>query len=77
MSNLNKALTERSWQLLKLLLERYIEDGQPVGSAALAWDKDLQVSSGTMGGYSIMTAPYVVVDHDGGTWRHWSNTHGV
>lgn len=48
MSNLNKELNERSRQLLKLLVERYIADGQPVGSAALSRETELGVSSATI-----------------------------
>ncbi|MEO1888933.1 MAG: hypothetical protein ABGX33_03330 [Cycloclasticus sp.] len=48
MSNLNAELNDRSRQLLKLLVERYIEDGQPVGSAALSRAKGLNVSSATI-----------------------------
>ncbi|PHS72626.1 MAG: heat-inducible transcriptional repressor HrcA [Cycloclasticus sp.] len=48
MSELNKELNDRSRQLLKLLIERYISDGQPVGSAALSREKGLDVSSATI-----------------------------
>lgn len=48
MTNLNAELNDRSRQLLKLLVERYIEDGQPVGSAALSREKGLNVSSATI-----------------------------
>ena len=41
-------LNERSLQLLKTLVERYISDGQPVGSRALAKDSDLNLSAATI-----------------------------
>ncbi|OQK17632.1 HrcA family transcriptional regulator [Methyloprofundus sedimenti] len=41
-------LNERSQQLLKTLVERYIHDGQPVGSRALAKDSDLKLSPATI-----------------------------
>jgi len=37
-------LNERSLYLLKTLVERYIQDGQPVGSRALSKDKQLNLS---------------------------------
>ncbi|MBQ0723901.1 MAG: heat-inducible transcriptional repressor HrcA [Cycloclasticus sp.] len=48
MHRVNQELNERSRQLLKLLVERYITDGQPVGSAALSRDKSLGVSPATI-----------------------------
>lgn len=48
MSQLNKELNERSRHLLKLLVERYIADGQPVASTALSRDKSLGVSPATI-----------------------------
>ncbi|CAG0997231.1 Heat-inducible transcription repressor HrcA [Anaerolineae bacterium] len=39
--NKTQGLNERSLQLLKKLVERYIEDGQPVGSKVLAQDSNL------------------------------------
>lgn len=42
------ALNERSLQLLKTLVERYISDGQPVGSSALSKDSDLNLSPATI-----------------------------
>ena len=48
MHRLNQELNERSQQLLKLLVERYISDGQPVGSASLSRDKGLGVSPATI-----------------------------
>jgi heat-inducible transcriptional repressor len=41
-------LNERSLQLLKNLVERYISDGQPVGSRALSKDSDLNLSPATI-----------------------------
>lgn len=43
-SNLNS----RAQQLLKVLVERYIRDGQPVGSKTLAEDSPLALSSATI-----------------------------
>ncbi|MGZ8160147.1 MAG: heat-inducible transcriptional repressor HrcA [Methylobacter sp.] len=47
MSN-TQVLNERSLQLLKTLVERYISDGQPVGSRALSKDSDLHLSPATI-----------------------------
>ena len=41
-------LNERSLQLLKTLIERYISDGQPVGSRALSKDSELKLSPATI-----------------------------
>lgn len=41
-------LNERSLQLLKSLIERYISDGQPVGSRVLSKDADLNLSPATI-----------------------------
>lgn len=41
-------LNERSLQLLKALIERYISDGQPVGSKVLSKDSDLNLSPATI-----------------------------
>jgi heat-inducible transcriptional repressor len=41
-------LNERSQQLLKTLVERYIHDGQPVGSRVLSKDSDLKLSPATI-----------------------------
>ena len=41
-------LSERAQQLLKALTERYIRDGQPVGSRTLARDAGLQLSPATI-----------------------------
>ncbi|MGZ5526191.1 MAG: heat-inducible transcriptional repressor HrcA [Methylomonas sp.] len=43
-----QVLNERSLQLLKTLVERYISDGQPVGSLALSKDSDLNLSPATI-----------------------------
>jgi heat-inducible transcriptional repressor len=44
----NKALNERSLQLLKTLVERYISDGQPVGSRVLSKGSELNLSPATI-----------------------------
>ncbi|NOQ35370.1 MAG: heat-inducible transcriptional repressor HrcA [Methylococcaceae bacterium] len=44
----HQQLNDRSLQLLKTLVERYINDGQPVGSRALSKDSDLQLSPATI-----------------------------
>jgi len=41
-------LNERSLQLLKTLVERYISDGQPVGSRVLSKDSELNLSPATI-----------------------------
>ena len=41
-------LNERSQQLLKLLVERYIRDGQPVGSRTLARESRIDLSPATI-----------------------------
>ncbi len=41
-------LSERAQQLLKLLVEHYIRDGQPVGSRTLARDLGLSLSAATI-----------------------------
>jgi len=43
-----QVLNERSLQLLKMLVERYISDGQPVGSRALSKDSNLNLSPATI-----------------------------
>ena len=45
---INTVLNERSQQLLKTLVERYIHDGQPVGSRVLSKDSDLNLSPATI-----------------------------
>jgi len=44
----SQVLNERSLQLLKALVERYIQDGQPVGSRALSKDTELKLSPATI-----------------------------
>lgn len=44
----NSILNDRSLQLLKLLVERYISDGQPVGSRLLSKGSDLKLSPATI-----------------------------
>jgi len=41
-------LTDRARHFLKVLIERYIRDGQPVGSRTLAKDADLDLSPATI-----------------------------
>lgn len=48
MDNNTRDLNERSLQLLKTLVERYISDGQPVGSRALSKDSELNLSPATI-----------------------------
>ena len=43
-----QVLNDRSLQLLKSLVERYISDGQPVGSRVLSKDSDLKLSPATI-----------------------------
>lgn len=43
-----ESLDERAGELLKLLIERYIRDGQPVGSRTLARLADLRLSPATI-----------------------------
>jgi len=44
----DETLNERSQQLLKLLVEHYIRDGQPVGSRTLSRDLGLNLSAATI-----------------------------
>lgn len=44
----NQLLNERSLQLLKMLVERYISDGQPVGSRLLSKGTELKLSPATI-----------------------------
>ncbi|WAR45865.1 heat-inducible transcriptional repressor HrcA [Methylomonas rapida] len=44
----NQDLNERSLYLLKTLVERYIQDGQPVGSRVLSKDPKLKLSPATI-----------------------------
>ena len=43
-----QGIDEREQKLLKVLVDSYIKDGQPVGSKALARDSGLEVSSATI-----------------------------
>lgn len=45
---INQNLNERSLHLFKALVERYIQDGQPVGSRVLSKDSDLNLSAATI-----------------------------
>jgi len=47
-SNRTRDLNKRSLQLLKTLVERYINDGQPVGSRVLSKDSELNLSPATI-----------------------------
>lgn len=58
-------LNERAQFLLKALVERYIHDGQPVGSRCLARETDLQLSPATIRNvmadleeYGLVTSPH-------------------
>ena len=44
----DEPLGERAQHLLRILIESYIRDGQPVGSRALSRESGLQLSSATM-----------------------------
>src|SRR5579862_1377503 len=44
----DEALGERAQHLLRILIESYIRDGQPVGSRVLSRDSGLQLSSATI-----------------------------
>jgi heat-inducible transcriptional repressor len=44
----SKAMTDRSQALLKALVERYIRDGQPVGSRTLSRDSGMDISPATI-----------------------------
>ena len=48
MSKNPSILDERAQNLLKVLIERYIKDGQPIGSRTLAKDSGMQVSPATI-----------------------------
>ncbi len=50
MSQMNQSLelTDRAQHLLKVLIERYIDEGQPVGSRALAREAGLNLSPATV-----------------------------
>src|ERR1700735_4845245 len=43
-----EVLNERAQHLLRILIESYIRDGQPVGSRALSRESGLQLSSATI-----------------------------
>jgi heat-inducible transcriptional repressor len=43
-----EAVSDRAQHILKILIERYIRDGQPVGSKTLAEDCQLRLSSATV-----------------------------
>ena len=47
-SNSSRELSERAQHLFKCLVERYIADGQPVGSRTLARDTRLELSPATI-----------------------------
>src|SRR3954465_13144845 len=44
----DETLNDRAQQLLRVLVESYIRDGQPVGSRVLSRDSGLQLSSATI-----------------------------
>src|ERR1700722_15720542 len=44
----DETLGERAQHLLRILIESYIRDGQPVGSRALSRESGLQLSSATV-----------------------------
>src|SRR3954469_1636998 len=44
----NEALSDRAQTLLRILIESYIRDGQPVGSRSLSRDSGLNLSSATV-----------------------------
>src|SRR5918997_4384514 len=44
----DESLTDRAQQLLKLLVEHYIRDGQPVGSRTLSRDLGMNLSAATI-----------------------------
>lgn len=48
MSDIRELMNERSQYLLKTLIERYIRDGQPVGSRTLAKETEIALSSATI-----------------------------
>jgi len=47
-SSYNSILNERAQNLLKILVERYIHDGQPIGSRTLSRDSGLDLSPATI-----------------------------
>jgi heat-inducible transcriptional repressor len=48
MSEPKRDLNERAQHLLKVLIERYIEDGQPIGSRSLSCEEGLSLSPATI-----------------------------
>jgi heat-inducible transcriptional repressor len=61
----SQMLSERAQHLLKALVERYIDDGQPVGSRRLAQDSGLNLSPATirnvmsdLEGLGLVTSPH-------------------
>jgi heat-inducible transcriptional repressor len=61
----NETLSERAQHLLRILVESYIRDGQPVGSRVLSRDSGLQLSSATIRNvmadleeYGFVTSPH-------------------
>jgi len=48
MGDIRELMNERSQYLLKTLIERYIRDGQPVGSRTLAKEAEIALSSATI-----------------------------
>ncbi|MEO0953166.1 MAG: heat-inducible transcriptional repressor HrcA, partial [Pseudomonadota bacterium] len=46
-TNDDEQLNDRARSLLRALIERYVRDGQPVGSRTLARDSDLDLSPAT------------------------------
>ncbi|MCH9698535.1 MAG: heat-inducible transcriptional repressor HrcA [Gammaproteobacteria bacterium] len=44
----NNELNDRACQILKILVERYINDGQPVGSRALSKESNVKLSSASI-----------------------------
>ena len=44
----DKNISDRAQKLLKTLIERYIREGQPVGSHTLARDSNLDLSAATI-----------------------------
>lgn len=48
MNHVSQELSERAQHMLKVLIDRYIRDGQPVGSRTLARDANLDLSPATI-----------------------------
>lgn len=46
--NKHPTINERAQQILKILIERYIREGEPVGSRAIVDDRSLSLSSATV-----------------------------